>query len=184
MVRRNSTRSLAVILIHPDGPPPAGGVHPWRPIRKPAPSASTPNRPVRSSRTNCRRIVRSALTAIFSFICGVVAIFAGPIPIFYLASILAVVLGILAHRAIRQHPDMLTGHGLANTGIALGLAFGLAACNDFDGAVFCLASAGGAIRQAARRGRYRQISVIRSNSRHLQTSGRGRANSSLSKSSK
>ena len=45
MVRRNNTRSLAVILIHPDGPPPAGGVHLWRPIRKPAPSSIEPELP-------------------------------------------------------------------------------------------------------------------------------------------
>ena len=59
-------------------------------------------------------------------VCGVLAIFSFAHPVFYVFSILAVVLGIWAHRAIRRYPDMLTGHGLANAGIALGLIFGLA----------------------------------------------------------
>ena len=63
--------------------------------------------------------------AIFSLVCGALAIFSFAHPFFYLAAILAVVLGMLAHRAIRQYPDMLTGHGIANAGIALGLIFGL-----------------------------------------------------------
>ena len=66
-----------------------------------------------------------SVRAIFSVVCGAVAIFTFAHPFFYVAAILAVVLGIVAHRAIRQHPDMLTGHGLANAGIALGLIFGL-----------------------------------------------------------
>ena len=44
---------------------------------------------------------------------------------FYVSAALAVVLGFLAHRTIRQYPDMFTGQGLANAGIALGLIFGL-----------------------------------------------------------
>ena len=63
--------------------------------------------------------------AIYSLICGSMAIFCFAHPIFYGASILAVVLGILANRTIRQYSDILTGHGLANAGIALGLIFGL-----------------------------------------------------------
>jgi Domain of unknown function (DUF4190) len=63
--------------------------------------------------------------AIFSLVCGALAIFTFAHPIFYLSAILAVVLGIVAHRTIRQHPDMLTGRGFANAGIALGLIFGL-----------------------------------------------------------
>ena len=56
---------------------------------------------------------------------GALAIFCFAHPAFYGAAILAVVLGVLAQRAIRQHPDMLTGRGLANAGIAVGLIFGL-----------------------------------------------------------
>ncbi len=63
--------------------------------------------------------------AIFSVVCGLLAIFCWAHYLFYLAAVLAVVLGMLAHRAIRRFPDMLTGHGLANAGIALGLIFGL-----------------------------------------------------------
>ena len=47
-------------------------------------------------------------------------------PFFYVFAILAVGVGIWAHRAIRRFPDMLTGQGLANAGIGLGLVFGLA----------------------------------------------------------
>ncbi len=63
--------------------------------------------------------------AIFSLVCGALAIFTWAHPFFYLASLLAVVLGVLAHRTIRNYPDMLTGRGLANAGIALGVVFGL-----------------------------------------------------------
>ena len=66
-----------------------------------------------------------SVRAIFSVVCGAIAVFTFAHPFFYLSAILAIVLGIVAHRAIRQHPDMLTGHGLANAGIALGLIFGL-----------------------------------------------------------
>ena len=71
-----------------------------------------------------------SIRAVFSVVCGAVAIFTFAHPFFYLAAILAVVLGIAAHRAIRQHPDMLTGQRLANAGIALGLIFGLG-CGTF-----------------------------------------------------
>jgi len=63
--------------------------------------------------------------AIFSVVCGLVAIFSWAHYFFYLAAVLAIVLGMLAHRSIRRFPDMLTGHGLASAGIALGLIFGL-----------------------------------------------------------
>jgi len=64
--------------------------------------------------------------AILSLVCGGLAVFTFADPIFYLFSILAVGLGFWAHRTIRRYPDILTGHGLANAGIALGLVFGLA----------------------------------------------------------
>jgi hypothetical protein len=63
--------------------------------------------------------------AIFSVVFGAMAIFCWANPIFYAASIIAVALGMLAHRSIRQFPDMLTGNGIANAGISLGLVFGL-----------------------------------------------------------
>jgi hypothetical protein len=64
--------------------------------------------------------------AILSMICGGLAIFTFADPIFYAFPILSVGLGIWAHRRIRRYPDMLTGHGLANAGMILGLVFGLA----------------------------------------------------------
>ncbi len=63
--------------------------------------------------------------AIFSLGCGFISLFCWAHPVFYLASIFAVVLGILAHRSIKKFPDMLTGQGLASAGIAIGLIFGL-----------------------------------------------------------
>jgi hypothetical protein len=70
--------------------------------------------------------------AIFSLVLGALAICCFANPVFYGSAILAVVLGIAAHRAIRRYPDMLTGHGLANAGIALGLVFGLS-CATYTG---------------------------------------------------
>lgn len=64
--------------------------------------------------------------AIFSVASGALSLFSWAHPMFYLASVMAVVLGFLAHRKIRQYPDMITGQGLASAGIALGLTFGLA----------------------------------------------------------
>jgi hypothetical protein len=65
--------------------------------------------------------------AILSVVCGGLAVFSFAHPVFFALAILAVGSGILAHRRIRRFPDMLTGHGLANAGILLGLVFGLAA---------------------------------------------------------
>jgi hypothetical protein len=64
--------------------------------------------------------------AILSAICGGLAVCSFADPTFYAFSFLAVALGLWAHRAIRRYPDVLTGHGLANVGIALGIMFGLA----------------------------------------------------------
>jgi hypothetical protein len=64
--------------------------------------------------------------AILAIVCGGLSIFTFADPIFYVFSVLAIGLGFWAHRSIRRYPDMLTGRGLANAGIALGLVFGLA----------------------------------------------------------
>jgi hypothetical protein len=63
--------------------------------------------------------------AIFSLICGILASFSFANLFLLIFAALAVVLGVLANLAIKRHPDMLTGRGLANAGIALGLVFGL-----------------------------------------------------------
>jgi hypothetical protein len=65
--------------------------------------------------------------AVTSLICGILAVcsFAG---LSFLAfSFVAIVAGFLALRNIKLFPDMYTGKGLANAGIALGLIFGLIA---------------------------------------------------------
>jgi hypothetical protein len=66
-------------------------------------------------------------SAVVSVACGVLAVCSFANPLFYVFSILAVGFGVWAHRSILRFPDMLTGKGLANLGIGLGLIFGLAA---------------------------------------------------------
>jgi hypothetical protein len=58
-------------------------------------------------------------------ICGILAVFSLAHPSFYAFAILAVVLGFTADRNIQRYPDILTGRGLAQTGAAMGLIFGL-----------------------------------------------------------
>ena len=63
--------------------------------------------------------------AVFSVISGALAAFSFADMTFLFFSVLAIALGILAHRAIKRSPDVLTGGRLANAGIAMGLIFGL-----------------------------------------------------------
>jgi hypothetical protein len=63
--------------------------------------------------------------AIFSLLFGMIASFSFASLYFLAFAVVAVILGMLAHRGIKQHSDMLTGRGLANAGITLGLIFGL-----------------------------------------------------------
>jgi hypothetical protein len=70
---------------------------------------------------------RATLSVVF----GLLSVFSFAHPFFYVFSILAIGFGIWAHQTIRRFPDMLTGQGLANAGIGLGLVFGLA-CGTFS----------------------------------------------------
>jgi hypothetical protein len=63
--------------------------------------------------------------AVSSVFFGILASFSFAHPFFYIFSIMAIGTGILANRAIRRYPDMLTGGSLAKAGITLGLIFGL-----------------------------------------------------------
>jgi hypothetical protein len=65
--------------------------------------------------------------AVFSLVCGALSLFCFAHLYFLIFTILAIVLGISANIAIKRHPEMLTGHRLANAGIASGLIFGLVA---------------------------------------------------------
>jgi hypothetical protein len=65
--------------------------------------------------------------AVFSLIFGILAILCYTHPFFLSFAALAVVLGILSDRKVQRLPDVLTGRGLAQAGIALGLTFGLTA---------------------------------------------------------
>ena len=66
-----------------------------------------------------------SIRAVFSVVCGLMAAFSLADLTFLVFAVLAVILGLVAHRAIKRTPDVLTGRGLANTGITLGLIFGL-----------------------------------------------------------
>ena len=61
---------------------------------------------------------------------------------FYTFAVLAIVFGIWAHLKIKQLPDILTGKGLANFGIGLGLVFGLASGTVSTVAVLCASQTG------------------------------------------
>jgi Domain of unknown function (DUF4190) len=63
--------------------------------------------------------------AVFSVLCGALAVLSFAELAFLIFAVLAVVLGFMANVAIKRSPDRLTGRGLANAGIALGLVFGL-----------------------------------------------------------
>jgi len=63
--------------------------------------------------------------AVLSVLCGILAVFSIASPFFYIFAVLAVVLGFTADWNIQLYPDILTGRGLAQTGAALGLIFGL-----------------------------------------------------------
>jgi hypothetical protein len=66
-----------------------------------------------------------SVRAVLSVLCGVLALFSLAHPFFYLFAVLAVILGFTADRNIQRFPDMLTGRGLAQAGVAMGLSFGL-----------------------------------------------------------
>ena len=63
--------------------------------------------------------------AILSVLLGILALFSLAHPFFYLCAVLAVLLGITADWNIQRYSDILTGRKLAQTGVALGLIFGL-----------------------------------------------------------
>ncbi|MFO0953883.1 MAG: DUF4190 domain-containing protein [Isosphaeraceae bacterium] len=63
--------------------------------------------------------------AVAALICGLMAVLSYAHWFFLVFSALAVVFGFLADRKIQRYPDMLTGRGLAQAGVALGLVFGL-----------------------------------------------------------
>jgi len=64
--------------------------------------------------------------AVISLIFGVLALFCFADYLFLPCAAFAVVIGLLADRKIQRYPEVLTGRGLAQAGIALGLIFGLA----------------------------------------------------------
>jgi hypothetical protein len=76
--------------------------------------------------------------AVLSVLCGILALFSLAHPFFYLFAVLAVVFGFTADWNIQRYPDILTGRGLAQTGAALGLVFGLS--------IFTVSSVQGFIR--------------------------------------
>lgn len=65
--------------------------------------------------------------AIASVVLGLASAFSFADPTFLVAAVGAVAAGLLADRRVRRRPDALTGRGLAQAGVFLGLIFGLAA---------------------------------------------------------
>jgi hypothetical protein len=65
--------------------------------------------------------------AVTSMVFGALTIFSFADIWFLGFGVLAIVLGVLAQRKIRRFPDLLTGKGMAQVGIALGLVFSVSA---------------------------------------------------------
>ena len=63
--------------------------------------------------------------AVLSILCGILGIFSIANSFFFIFAVLAVVLGFSADWNIQRYPDILTGRRLAQTGVAMGLIFGL-----------------------------------------------------------
>jgi hypothetical protein len=71
--------------------------------------------------------------AVFALILGLIAVLSFASLYFVAVAALAVVVGFLADRKIQRFPKELTGRGLAQAGVGLGLIFGLTALS-IDGA--------------------------------------------------
>ncbi|WP_161602275.1 DUF4190 domain-containing protein [Tautonia marina] len=65
--------------------------------------------------------------AVASLVLGMISLVSFASLSFVIASVAAIGCGAAAQRAIRRYPDLVTGTGLANLGITLGLVSGLAA---------------------------------------------------------
>lgn len=65
--------------------------------------------------------------AVVGLICGLLAILSFTSWFFLVFAVGAIVLGMAAERKIRRDPEIWTGRGLAQAGMALGLVFGLSA---------------------------------------------------------
>jgi hypothetical protein len=63
--------------------------------------------------------------AVISLVLGILSILSFAHPAFVLAGLAAILTGVVATRTIRRLADVLTGSGLAQAGIALGLIFSL-----------------------------------------------------------
>jgi hypothetical protein len=87
-------------------------------------SATVPVSPIENEIPTYRAI---SAQAVLSLICGILAVFSFSHWIFLSCAAAAIVLGILADRKIVRYSDVLTGRGIAQAGIALGLVFGLSA---------------------------------------------------------
>jgi hypothetical protein len=87
-----------------------------------AEAAPTNSSPIENELPTYRAI---STRAILSVICGALAAFSFAELWFLVFAALAIVLGVMANLAIKRRPDLLTGRRFANTGIALGLVFGL-----------------------------------------------------------
>lgn len=69
-------------------------------------------------------------SAVASLLLGLLAGASFVEPTFFAAAVLAILVGLAAERTIRRMPEIYTGRGLAQAGIALGMVFGLAAATN------------------------------------------------------
>jgi len=93
------------------------------------PVSETPNTAASSSAIENELTTYRAVSvlAITGFVAGLFSALSFASLFFLAASVLAVVFGAVALKRIRTYPDLLTGAGFANLGIAMGLIFGLSA---------------------------------------------------------
>jgi hypothetical protein len=94
------------------------------PYAAPAESAAAPVSAIENEIPTYRAI---SPQAVLSLVCGLLAVFSFSHWIFLSCAAAAIVLGIVADRKIVRYSDVLTGRGIAQAGIALGLIFGLSA---------------------------------------------------------
>ena len=85
-------------------------------------SETTESSPIENELPTYRAI---SSRAILSVLCGILSLFSIANSFFFIFAVLAVVLGLTADWNIQRYPDILTGRRLAQTGVALGLIFGL-----------------------------------------------------------
>jgi len=124
---RPGSFQLRTLKLDPDLIPTVQGLGRIRFVATDHKSSNVLSEPIESSPIENELPAYRAISsrAVLSVLCGILAVFSIASPFFYIFAVLAVVLGFTADWNIQRYPDILTGRGLAQTGAALGLIFGL-----------------------------------------------------------